>query len=255
MSAAPRTDAPGAIVLLDAVDRRARFLQNGLAFGGSALLVVSAALIRRHGVAANGLIVLAAGIVAIVAGLFPRQRWHVEYRGHRIRFENGPTTAEQLFVDDQLVGHGGFGVERRMETTLLEGDRIVAISHAGLFSFGGRILAYPAGRHFLLFYDVVPDYAERRMAFRAGHLTLARAAAARGELILGGALADPIDGAVLLFRGDSPAVAERFAAADPYVTHGLVTRWRVRPWTTVVGPQAATPVPATDVATAAPATP
>jgi uncharacterized protein YciI len=64
----------------------------------------------------------------------------------------------------------------------------------------------------------------------------------RGELLLGGALADPVDGAVLLFSGSSPAVAEAFAAADPYVTAGLVPRWRVRAWTTVVGPGAALPV-------------
>jgi uncharacterized protein YciI len=89
--------------------------------------------------------------------------------------------------------------------------------------------------HYLLFYDVAPDYMERRAALRAEHLALARAAHARGELVLGGALADPVDGAVLLFRGDSPAAAEAFAAADPYVGHGLVTCWRVRAWTTVVG--------------------
>ena len=92
---------------------------------------------------------------------------------------------------------------------------------------------------YLLFYDVVSDYAERRLPFRAAHLVHARAAVARGELVLGGALADPIDGAVLLFTGSSPAVAETFAAADPYVTNGLVTRWRVRTWTTVVGEHAA----------------
>jgi hypothetical protein len=97
--------------------------------------------------------------------------------------------------------------------------------------------------HYLLFYDVVPDYAARREAYRAEHLALARAAQARGELVLGGALADPVDGAVILFRGDSPAAAEAFAAADPYVRNGLVTRWRVRPWTTVVGDGAAVSVP------------
>ena len=79
--------------------------------------------------------------------------------------------------------------------------------------------------HYLLFYDVVPDYAQRRMSLRADHLALARAAHARGELILGGALADPVDGAVLLFDCDSPAVIEAFVAADPYVVNGLVTRW------------------------------
>lgn len=96
--------------------------------------------------------------------------------------------------------------------------------------------------HYLLFYEVVPDYAARRGPLRAAHLAHAQAAVERGELLLGGALADPIDGAVLLFRGDRPAVAERFAAADPYVRQGLVTRWRVREWTTVVGPTAAAPV-------------
>jgi uncharacterized protein YciI len=97
--------------------------------------------------------------------------------------------------------------------------------------------------HYLLLYDVVADYAARRLAFRDAHLAHARRACARGELLLGGALADPIDGAVLLFRGDSPAVAEAFAAADPYVTNGLVTRWRVREWTTVVGEGAEAPLP------------
>src|SRR5947208_16863727 len=95
--------------------------------------------------------------------------------------------------------------------------------------------------HFLLLYDIVPDYVERRAKFRAEHLALARAAHLRGELVLGGALADPVDGAVLLFRGDSPAAAEAFAAVDPYVRNGLVTRWRVRPWTTVVGDDAQVP--------------
>jgi hypothetical protein len=96
--------------------------------------------------------------------------------------------------------------------------------------------------HYLLIYDVVPDYVERRAAYRAEHLALARAAVERGELLAGGALADPVDGAMLLFQGDSPAVAEAFAHADPYVKNGIVTRWRVRKWTTVVGPLAAEPV-------------
>lgn len=97
-------------------------------------------------------------------------------------------------------------------------------------------------KHYLLMYDVVPDYPARRGEFRDAHLALAWRAAERGELLLGGALVDPVDGAVLLFRGDSPAVAERFAGADPYVLNGLVTRWRVREWATVVGEDAAAPV-------------
>jgi uncharacterized protein YciI len=96
--------------------------------------------------------------------------------------------------------------------------------------------------HYLLLYDVVPDYVERRAAFRDERLSLAWQAHSRGELVLAGALADPVDGAVLLFSCDSPGPAEAFAAADPYVRNGLVTRWRVRAWKTVAGATAATPV-------------
>jgi len=92
--------------------------------------------------------------------------------------------------------------------------------------------------HYLMFYEVVENYAEARKPFRTAHLDYAREAVARGELILGGAFANPVDGAVLLFRGDSPAAAERFASSDPYVTNGLVTVWRIREWTTVVGEEA-----------------
>ena len=96
--------------------------------------------------------------------------------------------------------------------------------------------------HYLLMYETVPDYLERRAAFRAEHLALAWQAHARGELVLAGALAEPVDGAVFLFQGASPAAAEAFAAADPYVRNGLVRSWRVRSWTTVVGDAAATPI-------------
>ena len=97
-------------------------------------------------------------------------------------------------------------------------------------------------KHFLLFYDVGENFVEARQAYRELHLKHAWAAAARGELLLAGALAAPADGAVLLFRADSPQVAESFARNDPYVLNGLVPRWRVREWTTVVGDGAATPV-------------
>jgi len=89
--------------------------------------------------------------------------------------------------------------------------------------------------HYLLFYEADADYAERRKPFRAAHLQHARNAVARGELVLGGALANPTDGAVLLFQGESPAAAEQFAKTDPYVVNGIVKRWHVREWTTVVG--------------------
>jgi hypothetical protein len=96
--------------------------------------------------------------------------------------------------------------------------------------------------HYLLIYDAAPDYLERRGQFRSEHLRLAWEACSRGELLLAGALDEPVDGAVLLFQGSSPDVAERFVAADPYVKNGLVTRWRVRKWNTVVGEDAVSPI-------------
>lgn len=98
--------------------------------------------------------------------------------------------------------------------------------------------------HYLLFYEKAPDYAVRQEPLQAPHLAYVQAAVRRGELILGGSLSDPADGAaVLLFQADSPTVAEAFAKADPYVIHGVVNRWRVRAWETVVGKDAALPLP------------
>ncbi|HYX52667.1 MAG TPA: YciI-like protein [Candidatus Limnocylindrales bacterium] len=96
--------------------------------------------------------------------------------------------------------------------------------------------------HYLLFYEVSDDYLARRGEFREAHLSAACQANARGDLVLGGALANPADTAILLFKGDSPKVAEDFASADPYVNNGLVKRWYVREWNTVIGELAINPV-------------
>jgi uncharacterized protein len=93
--------------------------------------------------------------------------------------------------------------------------------------------------HYLLIYDLVDDYVTRRAPLRRAHVTYAQQYIERGELLLGGALARPVDRAILLFQGDSPSIAEWFAHHDPYVRGGLVRRWEVREWTTVVGPLAA----------------
>ena len=97
-------------------------------------------------------------------------------------------------------------------------------------------------KHFLLFYEAGPDYLERRPLFRAAHLQQAWDAAERGELVVAGAYADPVDGAVLMFKGPDSSGAENFARTDPYVAHGLVARWQVREWNTVVGELATNPV-------------
>jgi len=89
--------------------------------------------------------------------------------------------------------------------------------------------------YYLLIYKTVDHYVERRVPYRDGHLVYAEAAHARGELLLGGALADPADSAILIFKVKSPAVVEDFARNDPYVKAGLITKWSVRPWTVVIG--------------------
>jgi uncharacterized protein YciI len=90
-------------------------------------------------------------------------------------------------------------------------------------------------KYFALFYHVVEDFVARRSAYREEHLRLAREAHRRGELLLAGALTDPADRALLVFRAADRSVAEEFARNDPYVTTGLVTRWEVRPWAVVIG--------------------
>jgi len=89
--------------------------------------------------------------------------------------------------------------------------------------------------YYLLLYDVVDGFVERRAPFRGLHLELARGAHERGHLVLAGAFAEPVDGAALLFRGDDDSAAVAFAENDPYVKEGLVTTWRVRQWNVVVG--------------------
>jgi uncharacterized protein YciI len=90
-------------------------------------------------------------------------------------------------------------------------------------------------QYYALFYNVVADFVSRRASYREEHLRLAREAHRRGELLLAGALTDPADRALLVFRVPDRSVVEEFARNDPYVTRGLVTRWEVRSWAVVIG--------------------
>jgi|SRR5271163_2623158 len=98
-----------------------------------------------------------------------------------------------------------------------------------------------AMKHFLLCYTFADGYLERRPRFREAHLRLAWDAHNRGELLLAGAVADPVDTGLLIFSAETRDMVEEFARNDPYVLNGLVTAWRVREWLTVVGTLAASP--------------
>ena len=89
--------------------------------------------------------------------------------------------------------------------------------------------------YYILFYEVVDGYVEKRAAFREEHLSIARDFEMKGQLILAGAFANPVDGAALVFKADDISVAEDFARNDPYVKNGLVKNWKVREWTVVIG--------------------
>lgn len=90
-------------------------------------------------------------------------------------------------------------------------------------------------KYYALIYHVTEDYLARRGQFREEHLRLANELAQRGDLVLGGALSDPFDTALLIFRVPDPSVIEQFVHNDPYHKNGLVISWEIREWNVVVG--------------------
>jgi uncharacterized protein YciI len=83
----------------------------------------------------------------------------------------------------------------------------------------------------VLHYEYVPDIVERRKEHREAHLGLISSWHDDDRVVIAGAVGDPPHGGMIVFR--DAADAESFAASDPYVEAGLVTRWRVEPWTVV----------------------
>ena len=89
--------------------------------------------------------------------------------------------------------------------------------------------------YYVLLYKTVSDHAERRAPYRPDHLAHVQAAFDRGHIVMAGALAEPMDSAILVFKTEDKAMIEDFARNDPYVINGLIVEWQVRPWTVVVG--------------------
>jgi uncharacterized protein YciI len=83
----------------------------------------------------------------------------------------------------------------------------------------------------VLLYEYVPDILEKRPPHREAHLGLIGEAKSDGRVVMAGPIGDPPNGALIVFR--DAAAAEAFAGVDPYVANGLVTNWRVEPWTVV----------------------
>ncbi len=89
------------------------------------------------------------------------------------------------------------------------------------------------GTYKLLTYDYVPDILERRDPHRPGHLAAIESAVADGRMIAAGAVGTPPSGGLLVFAAVDDAVIRAYAESDPYVVNGLVTDWRIEPWTVV----------------------
>lgn len=134
--------------LLDETDTGQRAKQHMLILAGLLDMFLGVAL--AVGMVSYSPIVRVAGLAIIAGGVFMvllasriRQRWEVEYRGHKIRFENEPIFGEKLFIDDRLAARGGLGFSRRLEGDIQSGpaagERIVALSDARLTSFRCRI--------------------------------------------------------------------------------------------------------------------
>ena len=89
--------------------------------------------------------------------------------------------------------------------------------------------------HYLLIYELAPNYLEERTKFRKEHLALANENHKNGNMILGGALDNPADQAILIFKCGNEEDVKHFVRRDPYVQNGLVKKWHIRKWNVVVG--------------------
>lgn len=135
--------------LLDATDTAGRLLQHGSTLAGVLLLAMAIPLFgREQGVSLLGTLAVALGMIALVCGVRVKIRWEVPYKGHSIRFENDPLRGEKLFIDGEQVARGGLGVRFVLQGHIRDGegagDRIEAVSYAGLAVFRCQITAYPA---------------------------------------------------------------------------------------------------------------
>lgn len=89
--------------------------------------------------------------------------------------------------------------------------------------------------YYILFYKTSETYINDREPHRALHLEHAKKAQNDGNLLLAGALEEPEDEAMLIFKTDQRALVENFAKNDPYVLHGVVKHWGISLWKVVMG--------------------
>jgi uncharacterized protein YciI len=86
---------------------------------------------------------------------------------------------------------------------------------------------------YVTFYETGPDALDLIPVHYPAHKTRVEEFAARGDLLMVGTFADPIEeGSMAVFR--SRDAAEEFVAGDPFVTSGAVGNWYLREWNEVL---------------------
>jgi uncharacterized protein YciI len=89
--------------------------------------------------------------------------------------------------------------------------------------------------HWILLYSFSDSYRARREEVQPRHLVHVHDAFDSGLLIIGGSLAEPADGAVVVFESPDESAVKRWVEEDPYVREGLVMSWVIRRWNAGIG--------------------
>mmetsp|Transcript_5632 Transcript_5632/g.6519 ORF Transcript_5632/g.6519 Transcript_5632/m.6519 type:complete len:121 (+) Transcript_5632:155-517(+) len=112
-------------------------------------------------------------------------------------------------------------------------NTLSAVRHCTKQTVGPNRMSFTRQKHYLLQYKYVPDVLEKRDPFRPNHLGLIKEFYKEGKVVMGGAFADPVDGALIIFDCNTKEEVEAFVSQDPYHLNSLVTEYTIREWTTV----------------------
>jgi uncharacterized protein YciI len=81
------------------------------------------------------------------------------------------------------------------------------------------------------FYEMAPGALSKVMEHYPAHRARLDEFHARGAILAAGPLGNPPEGAMALFN--TREEAEEFIQGDPFVTNGLVSKWRLVEWNAV----------------------
>ena len=88
---------------------------------------------------------------------------------------------------------------------------------------------------YLMTYRAVEDFLPLAREHGTAHVARLKEFHARGVLLMVGTMDEPMNGdAMGVFT--SREAAEEFVAGDPFVVHGVVATWTVRPWNEILQP-------------------